>query len=92
MDVRLEHRLLVFLGALPERVAAERETCVVDEDVQSPECVDGGVDEAPAALRVAHVELVCRDLVGDLVDTARAACDRRFFVGEAPRDGRADAG
>ena len=39
-DVRLEHRRLVLLGRLVERVAAEGEPGVVEEDVEAPELLD----------------------------------------------------
>ena len=42
MDVRLEHGLLVLFGARVERVAAEPEAGVVDEDVEATKGVEGG--------------------------------------------------
>jgi hypothetical protein len=74
LDVRLQHRLLIFLGRLPKGVAPEAESGVVDEDVQASELADRCLDEPLAALSVGDVELEL-DLRLQLVDAAGAACD-----------------
>jgi hypothetical protein len=60
----------------PERVAAEREAGVVDEDVEPPSSLDRRGDEALAARRVGDVELE-RDVRLEPLDAARAAGDAR---------------
>ena len=82
MHVRLEHGLLVLLAARVERVAAEAEAGVVDEDVEPAERLDRRVDEALAARGVGDVELE-RDLGLELVDAAGAAGDLRARLARA---------
>ena len=72
VDVRLDLRLFVCFGRLPERVAAEAEAGVVDEDVQSAELADRDLDEPLAALPVGDVELEL-DLGFQLLDATGAA-------------------
>src|SRR3954470_3997386 len=58
VDVRLEHGLLVFLSAFPERIAAEAEAGVVDEDLDRAELRNGVLQEALTTLRIGDVELL----------------------------------
>src|SRR4029450_702455 len=46
--VRLDHGRLVLVGRLPERVAAQAESRIVDEDVDSAEVGYGALDEGLA--------------------------------------------
>ena len=50
-DVRLDDRVLVLLLRLDERVAAEREAGVVDEDVDAAELLERALDEAAQLAR-----------------------------------------
>src|SRR6266566_803751 len=90
VDVRLEHRLLVLVASFPERVAAETEACVVDEDVESAELAERRLDEPFAALLVGDVELEL-DLGLQLIDAARTAGYASALPGECGRGRRADA-
>src|SRR5438874_937282 len=90
VDVRLEHRLLILLASLPKRVAAKAEAGVVDEDVESAEFADGGLDEPLAALPVRDVELE-PDLGLQLDDAPRTACDASALPCERRRRRGADA-
>jgi hypothetical protein len=56
VDVRVQHRRLVFLGRLPEGVAAQREARVVVEDVEPVERFHRPLDEGARALLVPRVE------------------------------------
>src|SRR5207247_7412903 len=85
VDVGLEDGLLVLLGARVERVAAEPEAGVVDEDVEPAEGFESLLDEALAALRFGDVELEC-DLGFDLLDAARAAGESRAVLGKRAGD------
>ena len=90
VHVRLEHRLLVGLVALVERIAAEREAGRVDEHVEpAAESLHGLLDEALAARGIGDVELE-RDLRVDPVDAPRPAGDARGFATERGDDCRAD--
>jgi hypothetical protein len=71
VDVRFDHGALVLLGRLRERIAAEREAGVVDEDVDPAELVRGTRDEGGAALGIGDVQLE-REVGLDGVDTAGA--------------------
>ncbi len=81
--VRLQHDLLVGLGRVVERVAAEREAGVVDEHVDAAELLDRGRDEALGRGRIGDVELE-RDVRIDLVDPPRTAGDARALGLAAP--------
>ncbi len=90
-DVRLDHRPLVVLVDVLDRVAAEREPGVVDEDVDGAELLDHPLDEALGARAVAHVDVV-DDVAGTapLASVARAHADAGAVVFERARRGRAD--
>ena len=91
-DVRLDHRRLVLVGRLPERVAPEAEARVVDEDVDAAEVGDGALDEALGALPVGHVEVERVEAVPvrEQLDAAGADGDPRAGLGERMRGGRPD--
>ena len=74
VDVGVQHRLLVFGIRLPERVAAEREARVAEEDVDDPEFRRSLPDERGGALLVGHVERQ-REVRLDPLDAPRAAQD-----------------
>ena len=84
------HPLLVLLGRLPERVAAERAAGVVDEDVDPAERLERGVDERLAAVRVGDVERV-REVAVEQLDAPGADGDLHPRLLERPRRRRADA-
>jgi hypothetical protein len=75
--VRLDHGGLVLVGRVPERVAAQAEAGVVDEDVDPAEVGDGALDEALGALAVGDVEIegVKAFAVGKLLDASRSDGD-----------------
>ena len=90
VHVRLEHRPLVGLGALVERVAAEREAGGVDERVEpAAESLHGLLDEALAARGIDDVELE-RDIGVDPIGPAGAARDAHPLAAERGERGRAD--
>src|SRR5262249_35848128 len=91
-DVRLDHRRLVLVGRLPERVAPEPEACVVDEDVDPAEVGDGALDEALGALAVGHVQVERVETVPvrEQLDTAGADGHPRARIGESVRSGCPD--
>ena len=90
-DVRLDHRLLVLVGRLPERVASEAEAGVVDEDVEAAELGHGTLDEALGARAVGDVQLESdQPSAIQLLDPARPNGDLRAGVGEHARGRRPD--
>ena len=91
-DVRLDHRRLVLVGRLPERVAPEAEARVVDEDVDAAEVGHGPLDEALGALAVGDVEVEGVEAVAvrELFDAARPDGDPGPGVRERMGRGRPD--
>ena len=91
-DVRLDHSRLVLVRRLPERVAAEAEAGVVDQDVDPAEVGHGALDEALAALTIGHVEVEGVEPLGipqDL-DATGADCHARAGLREGMRSRRPD--
>ena len=88
-DVRRDHGRLIRFGRFGDRIAAERQAGVVEEDVEPAERVHRGLDEALAAFRVGHVELE-RHVRVDAFDTACSARDANSQRAQVPHDGRAD--
>ena len=90
--VRLDHRHLVLVGRLPERVAPEAEARVVDEDVDAAEVGDRALDEALGALAVPDVEVERVEAVPvrEQLDAAGADGDTRAGLGKRMRNGRPD--
>jgi len=86
VHVRAEDALLVVLARLVERRAAEREACVVEEDIEASELLDGRGNEMCAALGVGDVELE-RDLGLEPLHSACTACDADARCGEGARGG-----
>ena len=70
VDVRVQDGRLVLLVRLPERVAAEGEPGVVEEDVEPADLGDRPLDERHAALLVSRVELE-REIGLDPLDPPR---------------------
>jgi hypothetical protein len=81
---------LVLLVRLVERRATQRETGVVDEDVEAAEVLDRLPDEAAAARGVGDVELE-RDLRLEPLHPPRAARDAHAGGCERGRSRLADA-
>jgi hypothetical protein len=85
VHVRLQHDLLVLLGARVEWVAPEAEAGVVDQDVEPAEFAHRPPCEPLAAGGVGDVELEL-DLGLELVDAARAAGDAGALGGKRACD------
>jgi hypothetical protein len=81
VDVRIEDRSLVLLRRLLERIAAESEPCVVDEDVEAAELGGRALHERLAARGIRYVELE-RDVGVDRVDAARSSGHARARLAE----------
>ena len=90
VDVRVQHRRLVLLGGLVERIAAECEPCVVVEDVDALELGDSPPDERGARLLVPHVERE-GDVGVDTLDATRATDDPDARLAQLPHGRCADA-
>ena len=91
VDVRVEHRLLVGCPRLGERRAPERESRVVEQDVDPAERLDRRVDERGARRLVGHVDRE-RDVRLDALDAARAPDDANARLAQLAHRRRADAG
>ena len=70
VDIRVQHAQLVVFRRLGERRPAERQPCVVEQDVDAPELAHGGIDERLGAALVGDVECE-RDIGLDPVGAPR---------------------
>ena len=85
-----EFMVLVGLARGVERLASQRETGVVDEDVELAKLGERRSDERLAAVGVGDIELE-RDLGAEPVHPPRSACDAHAGICQRRRDRRADA-
>jgi hypothetical protein len=90
--VRLDHRRLVLVGRFPERLAAQAEPRIVDEDVDSAEVGHGALDETLGArlVRDVEVERVEAVPVREQLGAAGADGNTRASLGKRMRSGRPD--
>ena len=89
VDVRVQDGRLVLLVRLPERIAAEREPCVVEEDVDPAELRRRLPDERLRALAVGDVERE-REVRVDPLHAARASDHARSRLAELAHGRSAD--